>query len=53
MSPVCLQRNGSLSAPTFLASLKKITRSPRRFHVNVKTDKFPVDGAIRGQLKAI
>jgi hypothetical protein len=34
-------------------TLKKMTRSPRRFHVNVKTDKYPVDGAIRGQLKAI
>jgi CHRD domain len=33
--------------------LKKITRSPRRFHVNVKTAKYPDDGAIRGQLKAI
>jgi len=33
--------------------LKKITRSPHRFHVNLKTDKYPVDGAIRGQLKAI
>jgi CHRD domain len=33
--------------------LKKITRSPRRFHVTLKTAKYPVDGAIRGQLKPI
>ena len=30
--------------------LKEMTRSPRRFHVNLKTDKYP-DGAIRGKLK--
>ena len=30
--------------------LKEMTRSPRRFNVNLKTDKYP-DGAIRGQLK--
>jgi hypothetical protein len=34
-------------------TLKKMTRSPHRFHVNLKTDKYPVDGAIRGQLKAL
>ncbi|MGH2991930.1 MAG: CHRD domain-containing protein [Solirubrobacterales bacterium] len=35
------------------STLKKITRKPHRFHVNLKTDLYPVDGAIRGQLKAI
>ena len=35
------------------STLKKMTRSPRRFHVNVKTSKYPVDGAMRGQLKPI
>ena len=34
-------------------TLKKITRSPRRYHVNVKTDRYPVDGAMRGQLKGV
>ncbi|HZA89731.1 MAG TPA: CHRD domain-containing protein [Solirubrobacterales bacterium] len=34
-------------------TLKKITRSPRRYNVDVKTDKYPTDGAIRGQLKAV
>jgi hypothetical protein len=33
--------------------LKKMTRSPRRFHVNLKTDAYPVDGAMRGQLKGV
>jgi CHRD domain len=35
------------------STLRKITRSPRRYHVNLKTDRYPVDGAIRGQLKAV
>ena len=39
----------SVAKPT----LKKITRSPRRYHVNVKTDRYPVDGAMRGQLKGV
>ena len=30
--------------------LKKIKRSPRQYHVNVESKKYP-DGAIRGQLK--
>jgi hypothetical protein len=34
-------------------TLKKITRSPRRYHVNVKTARYPVDGAMRGQLKGV
>jgi CHRD domain len=33
--------------------LRKMTRSPHRFHVNLKTDAYPVDGAMRGQLKAL
>jgi CHRD domain len=35
------------------STLKKITRSPRRYHVNLKTTKYPTDGAMRGQLKAV
>jgi CHRD domain len=35
------------------STLKKITRSPRRYHVNLKTAKYPTDGAMRGQLKAV
>jgi hypothetical protein len=34
-------------------TLKKITRSPRRYHVNVKTARYPTDGAMRGQLKGV
>ena len=34
-------------------TLKKITRSPRRYHVNVKTTRYPTDGAMRGQLKGV
>ncbi len=33
--------------------LKKIARNPHKFNVDVKTDKYPQDGAIRGQLKAV
>jgi CHRD domain len=33
-------------------TLKKITRNPHRYHVTVKNDTYPTDGAIRGQLKA-
>jgi CHRD domain len=33
--------------------LKKMTRSPHRFHVNLKTDKYPNFGAMRGQLKGL
>lgn len=32
--------------------LKRITRKPRKYHVNVKSDKYSVDGAIRGQLRS-
>lgn len=32
--------------------LQKIAGSPNRYHVNVKNNTYPVDGAIRGQLKA-
>jgi CHRD domain len=32
--------------------LKKLNRNPHLYHVNVKTDKYPTDGAIRGQLKS-
>ena len=34
-------------------TLKQITRHPRLYHVTVKNDSFPVDGAIRGQTKAV
>jgi hypothetical protein len=43
----CVTGLGPGSAPK---KLNKITRNPRRYNVNVKTDKYP-DGAIRGQLK--
>jgi hypothetical protein len=33
-------------------TLQQLTRSPHRFHVTLKNDSYPVDGAIRGQLKA-
>ena len=33
--------------------LRKMTRSPRGFHVNLKTDAYRVDGAMRGQLKRV
>lgn len=32
-------------------TLKQITRNPGRYHVNVKNNKYPTDGAIRGQLR--
>ena len=32
--------------------LRKLNRNPHLFHVTVKTDKYPNDGAIRGQLKS-
>lgn len=32
--------------------LKKLNENPHLYHVNVKTDKYPTDGAIRGQLKS-
>jgi CHRD domain len=35
------------------STLRKITRNPRRYHVNLKTAKYPTDGAMRGQLKAV
>jgi hypothetical protein len=35
------------------STLRGITRSPHRYHVNVKTDLYPDDGAMRGQLKAV
>lgn len=35
-----------------IKTLKKLTRSPHRYHVTLKTDTYPVDGAIRGQFKA-
>jgi CHRD domain len=34
-------------------TLKKITRNPHSYNIDVKTDKYPQDGAIRGQLKAV
>jgi hypothetical protein len=33
------------------ADIKAIRADPRSFHVNVKTDKYKANGAIRGQLK--
>ena len=33
-------------------TLKKITRNPHKYHVTVKNDSYPTDGAIRGQLKS-
>jgi hypothetical protein len=33
------------------AHLKALRQNPSSFHVNVKTDKYPKYGAIRGQLK--
>lgn len=33
--------------------LKAIARNPESYHVNVKNKKYPTDGAIRGQLKAV
>lgn len=30
--------------------LKKMTQRPKRYHVNLKTDRYPTYGAIRGQL---
>lgn len=32
--------------------LKRMLRNPKAYHVTLKTDKYPVDGAIRGQLKS-
>jgi hypothetical protein len=36
-----------------IKTLKRITRNPHKFHVTVKNDAYPTDGAIRGQLKAV
>ena len=33
-------------------TLRKITRNPHQYHVTVKNDAYPTDGAIRGQLKS-
>jgi hypothetical protein len=33
--------------------LKAIAKHPENYHVNVKNKKYPKDGAIRGQLKAV
>jgi hypothetical protein len=33
--------------------LKKMTRNPHSYNVDVKTDRYLQDGAIRGQLKAV
>jgi hypothetical protein len=35
------------------STLRKITRRPNRYHVNLKTANYPTDGAMRGQLKAV
>jgi hypothetical protein len=32
--------------------LKKLNANPHLYHLTVKTDKYPTDGAIRGQLKS-
>ena len=34
-------------------NLKAIAQHPENYHVNVKNKKYPKDGAIRGQLKAV
>ena len=34
------------------STLRKLNRNPHLYHVSVKTDKYPEDGAIRGQLKS-
>ncbi len=36
-----------------LGNLKAIAQHPENYHVNVKNKKYPKDGAIRGQLKAV
>jgi hypothetical protein len=33
--------------------LKAIAKNPHLYHVNIKNKKYPTDGAIRGQLKAV
>lgn len=33
-------------------TLRRIARNPHLYHVNVKNDSYPTDGAIRGQLKS-
>jgi len=33
--------------------LKALNQNPEKFHVTVKNKKFPNDGAVRGQLKAV
>ena len=33
--------------------LKAIARNPEKYHVNIKNKKYPKDGAVRGQLKAV
>jgi hypothetical protein len=35
------------------SDLKQISKHPENYHVNVKNKKYPKDGAIRGQLKAV
>lgn len=35
------------------SDLKRIAQHPENYHVNVKNKKYPKDGAIRGQLKAV
>lgn len=34
-------------------TLKALAKNPHLYHVNIKNKKYPTDGAIRGQLKAV
>jgi hypothetical protein len=34
-------------------TLRQLNKKPHEYHVNVKNKKYPRDGAIRGQLKAV
>jgi CHRD domain len=40
-----------VNVPT--ADLKELNQHPEDYHVNIKNKKYPRDGAIRGQLKAV
>ena len=33
--------------------LKALAKNPHLYHVNIKNKKYPTDGAVRGQLKAV
>jgi hypothetical protein len=52
--PLANETNKSIEgcADAAKSILRKLNRNPHLYHVNVKTDKYPTDGAIRGQLKS-